>query len=120
LIVRINRRSQHAVEPELQALVLRHAEDELLPGARRVCRASDGPCPNRLSRPAPRATFVSRGINDDEPPIFSEPALFLISPDATVYYEAILSVPVGRPRLDDLLGGIEYWTNNQCPARGGD
>jgi hypothetical protein len=27
-------------------------------------------------------------------------------------------MPVGRPRLDDLLGGIDYWTANDYPARG--
>jgi peroxiredoxin len=62
--------------------------------------------------------FVSRGINADEPAVFNEPGLFLISPDHTVYYESILSMPVGRPRLDDLLGGIDYWTANNYPARG--
>jgi peroxiredoxin len=62
--------------------------------------------------------FVSRGINADEPAVFNEPALFLISPDGSVYYESILSMPVGRPRLDDLLGGIDYWTANDYPARG--
>src|ERR687892_1069956 len=54
--------------------------------------------------------FVSHGIRADEPAVFNEPALFLISPDGSVYYESILSLPVGRPRLDDLLGGIDYWT----------
>ena len=62
--------------------------------------------------------FVSRGVGDDEPRVFNEPGLFLISPDATVYYESILSMPVGRPRLDDLLGGIDYWTSHDHPARG--
>jgi peroxiredoxin len=63
--------------------------------------------------------FVSRGINTDEPAVFNEPALFLISPDGSVYYESILSMPVGRPRLDDLLGGIDYWTAHDYPPRGG-
>jgi hypothetical protein len=45
--------------------------------------------------------------------------LFLISPDHTVYYESILSMPVGRPRVDDLLGGIDYWVAHGYPARGG-
>ncbi|MGI8716035.1 MAG: redoxin domain-containing protein [Solirubrobacteraceae bacterium] len=63
--------------------------------------------------------FVSYGINDDEPAVFNEPALFLVSPDGSVYYESILSMPVGRPRLDDLLAGIDYWTANDYPARGG-
>ncbi|HWD65836.1 MAG TPA: redoxin domain-containing protein [Solirubrobacteraceae bacterium] len=64
--------------------------------------------------------FVSRGITPNEPAVFSEPALFLISPDHTAYYEAILSMPVGRPRLDDLLGAVDYWLANDYPARGGD
>lgn len=62
--------------------------------------------------------FVSRGIGDDEPALFNEPGLFLISPDGNVYHESILSMPVGRPRLDDLLGGIDFWTANDYPARG--
>jgi peroxiredoxin len=75
-----------------------------------------------LSAPQMRewGLFVSRAIRDGEPAVFSEPALFLISPDRSVYYESILSMPVGRPRLDDLLGAIEYWTSHDYPARGGD
>ena len=64
--------------------------------------------------------FVSRGIADDEPAVFNEPALFLIDPHAVIYYESILSMPAGRPRLDDLLGGIKYWTAHDYPARGGE
>ncbi|HEX3511973.1 MAG TPA: peroxiredoxin-like family protein [Solirubrobacteraceae bacterium] len=62
--------------------------------------------------------FVSRGHTKDEPALFNEPGLFLISPDHTVYYESILSMPVGRPRLDDLLGAIDFWTAHDYPARG--
>jgi peroxiredoxin len=62
--------------------------------------------------------FISQGINDGEPALFNEPGLFLISPDHTVYYESILSMPVGRPRGDDLLGGIDYWLATGYPARG--
>ena len=62
--------------------------------------------------------FVSHGINEREPALFSEPGLFLISPDHTVYYESILSMPVGRPRLSELLEGIGYWTTHDYPARG--
>jgi peroxiredoxin len=62
--------------------------------------------------------FVSRGIGDNEPPVFNEPALFLLRPDGTVYYESLLSMPVGRPRLDDLFGGLDYWSANDYPARG--
>ncbi|HEX4115029.1 MAG TPA: peroxiredoxin-like family protein [Solirubrobacteraceae bacterium] len=62
--------------------------------------------------------FVSRSIKPDEPVVFNEPALFLISPDGSVYYESILSMPVGRPHLDDLLAGIAYWTTHDYPPRG--
>src|SRR4051812_2005165 len=64
-------------------------------GVRRV------PLAYGLSEARMRASglFVSRGIADDEPPVFNEPALFLIRPDGTIYYASILSVPVGRPRL---------------------
>lgn len=62
--------------------------------------------------------FISHGINEGEPALFNEPGLFLISPDHTVYYESILSMPVGRPRLGDLLDGIHYWTSHDYPARG--
>jgi hypothetical protein len=62
--------------------------------------------------------FISHGINETEPALFNEPGLFLISPDHTIHYESILSMPVGRSRLDDLLGGIDYWTTHDYPARG--
>ena len=62
--------------------------------------------------------FISRGIDEHEPALFNEPGLFLISPDHTVYYESVLSMPVGRPRLADLLDGIDYWTTHDYPARG--
>ena len=63
--------------------------------------------------------FISRGIAEHELALFNEPGLFLISPDRTVYYESVLSMPVGRPRLADLLNGIDYWTTHDYPARGG-
>ena len=62
--------------------------------------------------------FISRGINDDEPARFSEPGFFLIQPGGTVYYEAINSMPWGRPRLDDIIGGIDYALAHDYPARG--
>jgi peroxiredoxin len=62
--------------------------------------------------------FISQGISEDEPARFSEPGLFLIRPDGTVYYEAINTMPWGRPHLDDILGGIDYAAKADYPARG--
>jgi peroxiredoxin len=83
-------------------------------------RIQNVPLAYELSEAQMRAwgLFVSRGRNDNEPPIFNEPAVFLLRPDRSVYYEAILSMPVGRPRLDDLLHGIDHWVANDYPARG--
>lgn len=59
-----------------------------------------------------------RLAKDEEPDVFNEPAMFLIRPDGTVYYESILSMPVGRPQVDELLQGIDFWSENDYPARG--
>src|SRR5262249_25237986 len=60
---------------------------------------------------------VPRGIGD-APALSNERGVFLISTDGTVFYESLLSMPVGRPRLADLLGGIDYWVEHGYPARG--
>jgi peroxiredoxin len=62
--------------------------------------------------------FISRRINENEPAVFNEPALFLLRPDRTVFYASVLSMPVGRPRLDELLAGIDYWSAHEYPLRG--
>lgn len=62
--------------------------------------------------------FLSRAIKDDEPARFSEPGLFLIRPEGTVYYEAISSMPMGRPRLDDIISVVDYAAKANYPARG--
>lgn len=62
--------------------------------------------------------FISRAIKDDEPAQFNEPGLFLIRPDGTVYYEAINSMPLGRPHLDDVIAAIDYAAKADYPARG--
>lgn len=64
--------------------------------------------------------FISKGIKDSEPERFSEPALFLIKPDGTVYYEAIQSMPFARPPFNDMLGGIHFAIKADYPARGED
>jgi peroxiredoxin len=62
--------------------------------------------------------FVSHAIKDEEPPLFSEPGLFLVDSQATVFYEAVTSGPWGRPRFDDVLQGIDFVLANDYPARG--
>ena len=62
--------------------------------------------------------FISSAIRDGEPPQFSEPGLFLIKPDGTLFYASRGSAPWGRPPLDQMLRGIDVATERKMPARG--
>ncbi|MGH3769574.1 MAG: redoxin domain-containing protein [Pseudonocardiaceae bacterium] len=62
--------------------------------------------------------FVSSSTTREEPEHFSEPALFLVQPDRAIYYAALTSMPFGRPRLDELIGGMEFVLASSYPARG--
>jgi peroxiredoxin len=62
--------------------------------------------------------FASRAIKESEPDFFNEPGLFLVGPDGIVFYAAVNSGPWARPRLDDVLAGIDFVCENNYPARG--
>ena len=59
---------------------------------------------------------TSTGI--DEPKLFSEPALYLIKPDGTLYYATVQTMPFSRPSASDMLGAIDYAIKEDYPARG--
>jgi peroxiredoxin len=63
----------------------------------------------------------SRGktsIGIEEPARFSEPGVFLIRPDGTLYYGAVQTMPFARPNFSDLIGAIDFAVANAYPARG--
>ncbi len=67
--------------------------------------------------------YVSAGrgltsIGVEEPAMFSEPGLFLIRPDGTVYFASVQSMPFARPHVADLLGAIDFVVAKSYPARG--
>lgn len=62
--------------------------------------------------------YLSEAVKEQEPSLFSEPGLFLVRPDGTLYMAVINSMPFGRPRLADVLKSIEYVIENDYPARG--
>ncbi|HDZ04934.1 hypothetical protein LCGC14_0299300 [marine sediment metagenome] len=64
--------------------------------------------------------YVSKKTSEKEPDIFSEPGLFLIRPDNTLYASSIQTMPFARPDWDDILNAIDYVTKNDYPARGGE
>ncbi len=63
--------------------------------------------------------YISHAIKDVEPDVFSEPGLFLIKPDGTLYSSIIQTMPFARPDLDGLLKGIDFIRKEDYPARGG-
>ncbi len=67
--------------------------------------------------------YISTGrgttsIGVEEPPLFSEPGLFLIRPDHTVYFASVQSMPFARPHVADILGAIDFVIAKSYPARG--
>tara|TARA_R110001583_G_scaffold46761_3_gene146508 strand:- start:2421 stop:2969 length:549 start_codon:yes stop_codon:yes gene_type:complete len=57
-------------------------------------------------------------VGIDEPKIFSEPALYLIKPDSTLYYATVQTMPFSRPSAPDMLAAIDYAIKENYPARG--
>jgi peroxiredoxin len=63
----------------------------------------------------------SRGktsIGIEEPAQFSEPGVFLLRPDGTLYYGSVQTMPFARPNFSDLVGAIDFAIANDYPARG--
>ncbi len=54
----------------------------------------------------------------EEPALFSEPGLFVIRPDGTIFFAQKQSAPFTRPDFDSLLGGLAYVVEHNYPARG--
>ena len=67
--------------------------------------------------------YISEGIGKtsigiEEPAKFSEPGIFLIKPDKTLYYGATQTMPFARPSFAELLKGVEFTIIKNYPARG--
>lgn len=64
---------------------------------------------------------ASRGktsLGLDEPALFSEPGLFLVKPDLTLFFSSVQTMPFVRPRAEDVLAAIDYIKKNDYPPRG--
>ncbi len=57
-------------------------------------------------------------IGIEEPALFSEPGVFLVKPDRTLYYGSTQTMPFARPQFQDLLGAIDFAIAKDYPARG--
>ena len=57
-------------------------------------------------------------IGIEEPALFSEPGVFIVRPDATLYYGAVQTMPFARPHFDELLAALDFALAKNYPARG--
>ena len=62
--------------------------------------------------------YLSQGHFEQEPTLFSEPAVFLIQPDGRLYFANIGTHPFSRIDFDSLLAGLAYVIPNNYPLRG--
>ncbi len=64
---------------------------------------------------------TSRGktsIGIEEPALFSEPGLFMVTPQQTLYYGSVQTMPFVRPHFSELVGALDFAIANDYPARG--
>ena len=64
---------------------------------------------------------TSRGMTSagiEEPALFAEPGLFLVKPDATLYWSSVSTMPFARPHFTDIAGAIDFAVSKNYPARG--
>ncbi len=64
---------------------------------------------------------TSRGktsVGIDEPELFSEPGVFLVRPDQTLYYASVQTMPFVRPVFKEMVQALDFVIANDYPARG--
>ena len=59
---------------------------------------------------------TSTGV--EEPALFSEPGVFLVRADGTLYYGAVQTMPFARPHFDELMAAVDFAVAKDYPARG--
>lgn len=59
---------------------------------------------------------TSAGV--EEPALFAEPGLFMVTPQQTLYFASVQTMPFTRPPLGELLGALDFVIAKNYPARG--
>lgn len=63
--------------------------------------------------------YISKATpGSDEPALFSEPGVYLIRPNGTLYMASVNTMPFARPHFDEILGAVDYIIAKDYPARG--
>ena len=64
---------------------------------------------------------MSRGtpwIGIEEPALFAEPGLFMVTPEQTLYYGSVQTMPFVRPHFSELVSALDFAISKNYPARG--
>lgn len=64
---------------------------------------------------------TSRGatsIGIEEPALFAEPGLFMVTPDRSLYYGSVQTMPFVRPHFSELVSALDFAISKNYPARG--
>ena len=64
---------------------------------------------------------TSRGktsVGIEEPPLFSEPGLYLVRPNGELYFGTVQTMPFARPSFADILKAVSFVLDKDYPGRG--
>ena len=62
--------------------------------------------------------YLTDAVFKAEPRRFSEPGLFLVKPDYTLYFASFQTMPFGRSSFDEILSVVGKMLKADYPARG--
>ena len=77
--------------------------------------------PLKLAREWGLSISTSRGktsIGIEEPALFAEPGLYVVSADQSLFYMSTQTMPFVRPHFRELLGALDFAIEHDYPARG--
>jgi len=57
-------------------------------------------------------------IGIEEPELFSEPGVFLVKSDQTLYYASVQTMPFVRPKFAEMIPALDFIIDKGYPARG--
>ena len=50
--------------------------------------------------------------------MFSEPGVFLVQPDTTLYFSSVQTMPFVRPNFSEMVKALDFVIEKDYPARG--
>lgn len=64
------------------------------------------------------SSIGTSSIGIEEPALFTEPGLFMVTPEQTLYYGSVQTMPFVRPHFSELVGALDFAIAKNYPARG--